>query len=211
MSHLKFLFLFTLPPSRKTCFYFSLKTGCITSTFIAICILTVAFIMDLITSTNNIYFTLIKHFVFSIVNFVSFVYMVKSKYAFDYTKAYIGYLCFLVAFGFHIVIFMINILFGITFSPISLFYVKSIKVITLYKNLFLFVMPNLLYIFFEFYTSWICYSYTKNLSDGNDALVDGQNFDRYFEDLGSDNVSRESRELKNKNIELNDSNNEVII
>ena len=47
--------------------------------------------------------------------------------------------------------------------------------------------------------TWICYSYTKNLSDGNDALVDGQNFDRYIENLGSDSQSKDFNSGENFN------------
>ena len=47
--------------------------------------------------------------------------------------------------------------------------------------------------------TWICYSYTKNLSDGNDAVVDGQNFDRYIENLGSDSQSKDMNSGENIN------------
>ena len=122
-----------------------------------------------------------------ILNFISFVFMVKSLYQFDYKKAYIGNLSIIWAFIFHIILFIINFLFKLNFSSINLKFL-NFKTLT---NFIQFTLPNFIYLLFELLVTWICYSYTKNLSDGNDALVDGQNFDRYIENLGSDSQSKD--------------------
>ena len=113
--------------------------------------------------------------------------MVKSLYQFDYKKAYIGNLSIIWAFIFHIILFIINFLFKLNFSSINLKFL-NFKTLT---NFIQFTLPNFIYLLFELLVTWICYSYTKNLSDGNDALVDGQNFDRYIENLGSDSQSKD--------------------
>ena len=113
--------------------------------------------------------------------------MVKSLYQFDYKKAYIGNLSIVWAFIFHIILFIINFLFKLNFSSINLKFL-NFKTLT---NFIQFTLPNFIYLLFELLVTWICYSYTKNLSDGNDALVDGQNFDRYIENLGSDSQSKD--------------------
>ena len=113
--------------------------------------------------------------------------MVKSLYQFEYKKAYLGNLSIIWAFIFHIILFIINILFSLNYSSINLEYFN-------YKNsskFTKFILPNFIYLLYELQVTWICYSYTKHLSDGNDALVDGQKFDRYIEDLGSDSQSKD--------------------
>ena len=49
-------------------------------------------------------------------------------------------------------------------------------------------------IFYEIYFVWLSYSYTKNLSEGNDALVDGQNFDKYYENFESSSSTPKNSE-----------------
>ena len=98
---------------------------------------------------------------------------------FDYKKAYVGNLSIVWAFILHIILFIINFVFSFNLSSINFDLLN-------FKNLsyfFQFTFPNLIYLIYELEVTWICYSYTKNLSDGNDALVDGQKFDRYIEDL----------------------------
>ena len=124
-------------------------------------------------------------------NFQTFIFFnikfYKSLYQFDYKKAYIGNLSIVWAFIFHIILFIINFLFKLNFSSINLKFL-NFKTLT---NFIQFTLPNFIYLLFELLVTWICYSYTKNLSDGNDALVDGQNFDRYIENLGSDSQSKD--------------------
>ena len=103
--------------------------------------------------------------------------MVKSLYQFEYKKAYIGNLSITYAFVLHLIILMINIFFHSQFSSLSLPFAFTY---------FDFVILNLVYLVYECAVAWICYSYTKNLGDGNDALVDGMNFDRYIENFGSE-------------------------
>ena len=121
--------------------------------------------------------------------------MVKSLYQFDYKKAYIGNLSIVWAFIFHIILFIINFLFQLNFSSINLKFLNYKKL----SNFIEFTLPNFIYLIFELLVTWICYSYTKNLSDGNDALVDGQNFDRYIENLGSDSQSKDMNSGENIN------------
>ena len=187
MAQLKYFFIFQLNPSRRIFKYFSLKKACIFSTFFSCFLFSFFFIVNIMNVKENIILIIFKHLIFSILNFISFVYMVKSLYQFDYKKAYIGNLSIIWAFIFHIILFIINILFSLNYSSINLEYFN-------YKNsskFTKFILPNFIYLLFELLVTWICYSYTKNLSDGNDALVDGQNFDRYIENLGSDSQSKD--------------------
>jgi hypothetical protein len=151
--------------------------------------------MNFINIKENIILIIFKHLSFSILNFISFVFMVKSLYQFDYKKAYIGNLSIVWAFIFHIILFIINFLFQLNFSSINLKFLNYKKL----SNFIEFTLPNFIYLIFELLVTWICYSYTKNLSDGNDALVDGQNFDRYIENLGSDSQSKDMNSGENIN------------
>jgi hypothetical protein len=151
--------------------------------------------MNFINIKENIILIIFKHLSFSILNFISFVFMVKSLYQFDYKKAYIGNISIVWAFIFHIILFIINFLFQLNFSSINLKFLNYKKL----SNFIEFTLPNFIYLIFELLVTWICYSYTKNLSDGNDALVDGQNFDRYIENLGSDSQSKDINSGENIN------------
>ena len=195
MSQLKYFFIFPLNPSRRILTYFSLKNACIFSTFFSCFIFGFFFTMNLINKNENIIYIIFKHFTFSILNFISFVFMVKSLYQFDYKKAYIGNLSIVWTFIYHLIIFNINIILKLNFSSINLNLLNYNNNSYFYK----FTFPNFIYLLYEFFVTWICYSYTKNLSDGNDALVDGQNFDRYFEDLGSDSQSKDFNSGENFN------------
>ena len=195
MSQLKYFFIFTIAPSRRIFNYFSLKNSCIFTTFSTCFIFGYFFLMNFINIKENIILIIFKHLSFSILNFISFVYMVKSLYQFDYKKAYIGNLSIVWAFILHIILFIINFVFSFNLSSINFDLLN-------FKNLsyfFQFTFPNLIYLIYELEVTWICYSYTKNLSDGNDALVDGQNFDRYIENLGSDSQSKDFNSGENFN------------
>ena len=115
--------------------------------------------------------------------------MVKSLYQFNYKKSYFGNMAIIWAFFLHILLLIINIIIGTKFSSINLEfrYIKNKQ--PLPDKLYYFIIPNILYLLFELYVTWICYSYSKHLSEGNDALVDGQNFDRYTENLNSESQS----------------------
>ncbi len=195
MSQLKYFFIFSISPSRRILNYFSLKNSCIFTTFSTCFIFGFFFIMNFINIKENIILIIFKHLSFSILNFISFVFMVKSLYQFDYKKAYIGNLSIVWAFIFHIILFIINFLFQLNFSSINLKFLNYKKL----SNFIEFTLPNFIYLIFELLVTWICYSYTKNLSDGNDALVDGQNFDRYIENLGSDSQSKDINSGENIN------------
>ena len=195
MSQLKYFFIFPLEPSRRSFKYFSLKKSCIFSTFFSCFLFCFFFIINLINKNENIILIILKHSIFSLLNFTSFVFMVKSLYQFDYKKAYIGNLSIVWAFILHIILFIINFVFSFNLSSINFDLLN-------FKNLsyfFQFTFPNLIYLIYELEVTWICYSYTKNLSDGNDALVDGQNFDRYIENLGSDSQSKDFNSGENFN------------
>ena len=187
MAQLKYFFIFQLEPSRRIFKFFSLKNSCIFSTFFSCFLFSFFFIVNIMNKKENLILITFKHLIFSILNFISFVYMVKSLYQFDYKKAYLGNLSIIWAFIFHIILFLINIIFSLNFSSINFDYFNNKNL----SNFTKFIFPNFIYILYELEVTWICYSYTKHLSDGNDALVDGQKFDRYIEDLGSDSQSKD--------------------
>ena len=192
MSQLKYFYIFPLAPSRNALNVLSLKNASVISTFIPVCLFSFLFVIDLFSHDDNIIILIFKHVTYSICNFISFVYIVKSLHQFEYKKAYIGNMSLIFAFGLHLVLFIINSLFNISISPIKMGFVSHFVSTNLYRFAS-FTLPNFLYIVFELCSTWFVYSYARNLSEGNDALVDGQNFDRYIEDFGSDNGSVSDR------------------
>jgi len=219
MSQLKFLFLFDIAPSRNFFKIMSLKNSVCFFTFLCCFLIFLNSFLEFLYSNNNFFFIVFKFLVFSSLNFVSFIYMAKSLYQFDYKKSYIGNLAFTYVLVTHIILLILNCIFRSQFSCINFmfFYSNSDSTnnnnnndnnkITLMFYILKFIIPNLFFLLFEFVTSWICFSYTKNLSEGNDALVDGQNFDHYIENLGSESVSQNnSFQGINSNNKVNDSN-----
>ena len=198
MSQLKYFFIFPLTPSRNICGYFSLKNGTVSLTFIPICIFSFFFILDLFKSTGNVLMIIFVHSVFSFGNFFSFVYIVKSAHQFEYKKAYIGNIAIVLSFGLHLILFLFNTLFSMNFSSIELSMINTSH-LGMSTRFLSFTLPNFIYLVFELTVTWVSYSYTRNLSEGKDALVDGQNFDRYIEDFGSDNGSVSGRDNFNSN------------
>lgn len=188
MSELKYFFIWDLKPINSFCKCTSLKRGCIFSNFLFVFTETILFLIDLFKSTDGIIIIIIRHFIFSVLNFISFVKYVKSLFQFDYKQAYFGYLSFTLCILLHFALFIINIVFNLHIS--SLYFPYFDFTIPNYpSNFFSYSIPNLLFLFLEIAASFICFSYTKHLSMGRDALVDGQSFDKYFVDLGSDNSS----------------------
>ena len=216
MSQLKFLFLFDVSPSRNFLKLMSLKNAVCFFTFLCCFIIFLNSFLEFIYSDNTFIYIIFKFLIFSSLNFVSFIYMTKSLYQFDYKKSYIGNLAFTYVLISHIIILIINIIFQSQFSCINFIFFYSNNnennknnenKISLMFYILKFIIPNLFFLLFEILTSWICFSYTKNLSEGNDALVDGQNFDHYIENLGSESVSQNnSFQGFNSNNKVNDSN-----
>ena len=201
----KYLQIFSLAPSRKF-LSFQLKQSCVLLSFSIITLQSFIFIYDILTYSNTFILTVCQYTLFCLLNFNSFVYIIKSIHQYEYSKARIGNLCLMFALFTHTTLFVVDVLFDIHFSIISFpSYIADRRVavplnsteinddvdndITYYTECSYFLectLPNLMYLMYEGMVSWFVYSYTRHLKEGNDALVDGLHFDRYVEDLGSE-------------------------
>lgn len=208
-SELKYFYVFNLPPSKKILWVIPLKKACITFTFIPVAIISTLFLIELFKSNNTNLYIIFKHSVYSIMNFVAFTQCLKSQRNFDVKLASSGNFFMLWSFCLHFIIFIFNLLSHATFSSISLIYLFSYfsnkinselpkerindQEIPQETYVYFFTIPNMIYTLFELFITWICYSYTKNLEMGKDALVDGLSFDRYAVNFESENNSEDDQ------------------
>ena len=187
-SNLKLLFLIRINPTNKALGTLSLKKASIILTFI-LCIISV---FQLIFDYKYTKYSCIVCPIFNIclcgsLNIVSFIFFLKS-YKNNVENAYKGNLAISWSFITHCCIFLIDIIFGLSFSSVDLFFIFDSDKLRLIS----FIFPNIIFLLYELYVVWICYSFTKHLLEGNEALVDGENYLSY------------NKENENKNIQLSD-------
>jgi hypothetical protein len=196
MSSLKFLLIFDIIPKTRNCFKIcSWKLANQTFSIIIIFILLLGFIID-IKYSSEYFRNTIKYIIFWGVNFISSFFLFKSSTRLVYRDAYLGYHILFWAFFLHTIICIINVIFKINFFP----FLDFIDVVFTGSNTYLIsISIQLVYLLLEFFYLWVSYSYTKNLGLGKDALVDGQTFDRYIENLAS---SESSRRNSDRNLSL---------
>jgi hypothetical protein len=187
MSNLKFLFLADLNPSRKSFFCLSLKLGIQTFSLLTFFLLIFGFVMEYLY-TEKKFLIIIKHLTYSLPLIISCFFLFKSTKELKYFDAYVGYLILCWNFVYHLLCVIFNFSFGFQFSALKLYgnFIQNQLAILWFPQIFLIV--------YEIYFVWVCYSYTKNLSEGNDALVDGQNFDKYYENFASVNSTPKKTE-----------------
>ena len=189
-SNLKLLFLIRINPTNKALGTLSLKKASIILTFI-LCIISV---FQLIFDYKYSKYSCIVCPIFNIclcgsLNIVSFIFFLKS-YKNNVENAYKGNLAISWSFITHCCIFLIDIIFGLSFSSVDLFFIFDNDKLRLIS----FIFPNIIFLLYELYVVWICYSFTKHLLEGNDALVNGENYLSY------------NKENDNTNIQLSDKN-----
>jgi len=178
MSSLKFLFLVDKKTERRSFFCVSLKLGIQIFCLVTLLLLLYGFIMEYLNTQIKLWMIL-KHLMYSTPLIVSCFFLTKSTRDLNYFDAYVGYLILCWNLIYHFLCISFNYLLGFEFSVLKLYG-------GLIENQWLIIwFPQIFLIFYEFYFVWECYSYTKNLSEGNDALVDGQNFDKYYENFAS--------------------------
>ena len=187
-SNLKLLFLIRINPANKALGSLSLKKASIILTFI-LCI--ISFFQLIFDYKYTKYSCIVCPF-FNIclcgsLNIVAFIFFLKSFYN-NVENAYKGNLAITWSFITHCCIFLIDIIFGLSFSSIDLFFIFDSKKLRLLS----FILPNIVFLLYELYVVWICYSFTKHLLEGNDALVNGENYLSY------------NKENDNTNIQLSD-------
>ena len=212
MSGLKFFFLFELiPKRRKVLFSCSYKLAVQIISLIITSSIVISFIFDLKYSNENTIYTIIKYLIFSSLNIISSYYLFISAKGLNYKKAYLGHLFLFWSFILHLGIFLFNSLFLKSFFPlVGVFSTKFNAQSEITNYLVNTTIPQVIYLVFEFICLFICYLYTKNLGLGKDALVDGQTFDRYVENLASSDNSRQSsprNSVSNLGIPLDSLNN----
>lgn len=198
MSNSKILFSFS-PKSKnkKVCCCFSQKIGVLIFSYLSIMIITVAILFD-INNKENLIFKISKHLIFSCCMLISCLYYIRSSMDLVYKLAYIGNLFLNFSVIIHMFLFLLNAIFSITISAIN----KSFNLREKYTANALFCF---LFLIFEFYFIWVGYCYTRNLSLGNDALADGQTFDRYIENLAPSSSSKQSSPKSERNLTINQS------
>ena len=190
-SNLKFLYLIRLSPSNKAFKVLSLKKASILLTFLCCLISFFQIIFDYkYTKYSCIVCPFFNLCLCGSLNIVSFIYFLKSYNKNNCQNAYKGNLAITWSFIIHSILLIINILFGLSFSPIDLFFIfdnnKKLRFLS-------FIFPNIFFLTYELYVTWICYSYTKHILEGHDALINGENYLYY-----------NNKENDNSNIQLSD-------
>jgi len=143
-----------------------------------------------------------KFLFFSILDFFSFNYFLKSTNTFAYKDSkkglYLLNLCIIIHLLLHLAKFL------------AFFYLKSkisFLICTNFKMSDHSEYYELFYIILLFYFYNIGYSYTLQLSYGNDALVDGQNFDKYIENFDINNSEIRSKNSNESRSDRREENN----
>ena len=193
-KYIKFLFLFRMKPSNKFIKNISLKKASILLSFICCIFPVIQLIMDYIFMKYLcVICPFFNFFLCASLNILAFFYFIKAyKQINPYKDVYKGYLAISWSFIIHFVLFIIDIFFDLSFFPIDLFFILNNEF-----KLISFFLPGLLFLTFEFYTSWIIYSYSKYLIDATDPLIKGENV------LFNDKKDIDDNNIKN-HIELSD-------
>jgi hypothetical protein len=180
-----FLFFFTPKTELKKAFLgISLKKGVQILTILTFAFLGLYMFIDLIF-TNFDGFAIIKDSILVVFNIIAGALLLMSTFSLNLKNSRRGYFVLCFTFCFHILIVFGNALF-IAFGYRIYNFVKP-------SGLLFFTLLTV----YEFYYLWIVYNYTNQLERGNDALVDGFNFNRYVENFGSaDNSFRSSVSMK---------------
>jgi hypothetical protein len=190
----KFLFLLDLKPSRNSFFCLSLKTGNQVFSLLIIFMLITAFIIDYKSHSDQLFTIIFEHLAFSLPIIIASFYIYKSTKNLTYFDSYIAHLLLSWNLLYHFICAVANFVFDFKYSAVFIDNWLGNKTDSEFVT---FWIPQILLLVFEFYFLWICYSYTKNLCEGNDALVDGQNFDKYYENFASNPSSQREYQLNN--------------
>lgn len=207
-SQIKYLFIFNHSNIKNNfSFGYSLRKGILF--LLSLCyIYILCFLTFAILSMENKLIVLTKFFVFTILDFFSFHFLLKSTNTFSYRHAKKGLIILNLSIFLHILLLIMKFIIFFNFqSKISFFNFPFLKFSdhSEYYELF--------YIGIQMYFYHIGFSYTTQLSFGNDALVDGQEFDKYIENLAmgnSDDKSRISDNSFNNKMNFNYISNENI-
>ena len=171
-SNLKFLFILKIIPKDNVLKIISLKKGSILLTFLCTLVSFFQLILDYkYTKYSCIVCPFFNLCLCGTLNIVSFIYFFKGYKINDKYSAYLGNLAINWSFIAHTLIFIIDIIFNLSFSPIDLFFIfgkKSYRFLS-------FIFPNIIFLLFELYVAFICYSYTKHLLDNHDDIINEQN------------------------------------
>jgi len=196
MQKVKFFYIFNKENIKKNCFWgSSLRRG--VQYFLCTCYmyLIIFFILGILIQKQekdkkfeNIFLTTIKFLIYSLLDFISLNYFLKSTNSFSFKQAKLALNYLNLSIVWHIILFVMKtILFIMTYIKFSFLYFQT-KTIEDHSEIY-----ELIYIFVQICFYNILFSYTVQLSEGNDALVDGQEFNRYVENFAiCDSISRRS-------------------
>ena len=152
-------------------------------TCLTIAIISIYFIYELFTNQYD-WFVLGRSLFFCAINVIAGIALLYSAKSFEFRYSYWGYVALCYGFILHLFVIFANsclLAFGIKFYH--------------FYDEFDFGFFMILTVW-EFYYIWIVYNYTRELEKGNDALVDGQNYNTYVVNFASsvdssiNNISR---------------------
>lgn len=208
MKKVKFLFIFNKENYKKDCFWGkSLRKGVQYFLCISYLYLILFFFLGIFLQ-ENLLFTSIKILVYSLLDFLNLHFFLKSTNSFSFKQAKFGLDLLNFSIIWHIILFTLKtILFLMTFHKFSFLDFKT-KTIEDHSEIY-----ELFYLCVQFGFYNILFSYTMQLSEGNDALVDGQEFNRYVENFElRDSDSRRSNsnsENRINNVRENQGNDQM--
>jgi hypothetical protein len=166
-------FLFFFKPKidkRKAFFEVSLKHGIQLLSLLTIVVLTGFTALELIITENDL-FTIIKGGILNLSNLIGAIMLLASTFHLKLAMAVVGNYILSASFILQTLVIFVNACM-LSFGYKMYNYSSSLSLI-------FFTLLSA----YEIYYLWIIYGYISQLKKGNDALVDGFNFNRYVENF----------------------------
>lgn len=195
MTKVKYFFIFDKENVKKNflCNQ-SLRKGVQYFVFFSFFYLILFFALGLISKQNTIEI-IIKFLIYTILDFISINYFLQSTNSFNFNKAYLGLNLLNASIFLHFVLYILKtILYFLTFSKFTFLHFKT-STIDDHSEFY-----ELFYLLVQMFFYNTLFSFTVQLSDGNDALADGQEFDKYEDNFAiDDSISKSRTDTENKN------------
>ena len=180
----KFLNLFNLKPIIYSSYNFSLKKQILFIHFMLTNIFLIQLILDYkYAKSLCIICPMFNFCLFTPLNYISLYFLLKSfiNKMNEHKYFYISNLCIMYAFYFHFALLLFNNSFGYFFSSIDLFYIYKGKNKCYHrdkgiKKFLSFTFPNILYLLFELYLTWIYYCYIRIDINKNNSHINNIDF-----------------------------------
>jgi hypothetical protein len=207
MQKVKFFYIFNKKNIKKDCFWGkSLRKGVQYFLFISYLYLIIFLTLGILTQDKrieSIIFLLLKFLIYSLLDFLSLNYFLQSINSFFFKQAKLALDLLNLSIIWKIILYILKtIIFLIVYIKLSFLDFKT-KTIEDHSEIY-----ELIFIIIQILFYNILFSFTAQLSEGNDALVDGQEFNRYVENFTIFNsFSRRSVFNSENSIQGDDRNN----